>query len=47
MAKTTKPKGFEKRKDFEKYLVVGPGGATHQVADANQDREARLSEVEA
>ena len=47
MAKITKTKGFQKSKDSEKYLVVGPGGATHQVADANQDREARLSEVEA
>ena len=33
MAKTTKTKGFEKRKDPEQYLVAGPGGATHQTAE--------------
>jgi catalase len=34
MAKTPKTKGFEKLSDPEKYLVAGPGGATHQTADA-------------
>ena len=33
MAKTSKTKGFEKPSDPEKYLVAGPGGATHQTAD--------------
>jgi hypothetical protein len=36
MAKTSKTKGFEKLSDPEKYLVAGPGGATHQTADAAQ-----------
>ena len=36
MAKTSKTKGFEKLKDPEKYPVTGPGGATHQTADAIQ-----------
>jgi catalase len=36
MAKTSRTKGFEKLKDPEKHLVVGPGGATHQTADATQ-----------
>jgi hypothetical protein len=36
MAKTSKTKGFEKLKDPEKHLVAGPGGATHQTADAAQ-----------
>jgi hypothetical protein len=36
MAKTTKPKGFEKLSDPKQYLVSGPGGATHQTADAAQ-----------
>ncbi len=36
MAKTSKTKGFEKLKDPEKYLIAGPGGATHQTADATQ-----------
>ena len=36
MAKTKKTKGFEKLKDPEEYLVAGPGGATHQIADAAQ-----------
>ena len=36
MAKTKKTKGFEKLKDPEEYLIAGPGGATHQVADAAQ-----------
>jgi C-terminal domain found in long catalases len=34
MAKTPKTKGFEKLSDPEKYLVAGPGGATHKTADA-------------
>jgi catalase len=36
MAKTSKTKGFEKLSDPEQYLVAGPGGATHQTADAAQ-----------
>jgi catalase len=36
MAKTNKTKGFEKLKDPEKYLVAGPGGATHQTAEGAQ-----------
>jgi hypothetical protein len=36
MAKTNKTKGFEKLKDPENYLLAGPGGATHQAADAAQ-----------
>src|SRR5258708_16605053 len=36
MAKTSRTKGFEKLKDPEKHLVAGPGGATHQTADAAQ-----------
>ena len=36
MAKTKKTKDFEKLKDPEEYLIAGPGGATHQVADAAQ-----------
>lgn len=36
MATTGKTKGFEKLRDPEKYLVAGPGGATHQTADAAQ-----------
>jgi hypothetical protein len=36
VVKTSKTKGFEKLKDPEKYLVSGPGGATHQIADAAQ-----------
>ena len=36
MAKITKTKGFAKLKDPEKYLVAGPGGATHQTAEAVQ-----------
>jgi hypothetical protein len=36
MTKTSKTKSFEKLKDPEKYLVAGPGGATHQIADAAQ-----------
>ena len=36
MAKTSKPKGFEKLTDPEQHLVAGPGGATHQIADAAQ-----------
>jgi hypothetical protein len=34
MVKTTTAKGFRKLEDPEKYLVAGPGGATHQIADA-------------
>jgi catalase len=36
MAKTSKTKGFEKLKDPEQQLVAGPGGATHQTAEAAQ-----------
>jgi hypothetical protein len=36
MAKTSKTRGFEKLNDPEKYLVAGPGGATHQTAEAAQ-----------
>jgi hypothetical protein len=40
MAKTTKTasktKGFDNLKDPESFLVAGPGGATHQTADAAQ-----------
>jgi catalase len=36
MAKRNKTKGLEKLADPEKYLVAGPGGATHQTADAAQ-----------
>jgi hypothetical protein len=36
MAKTSRAKGFEKLKDPEKYLVSGPGGATHQMVDSAQ-----------
>jgi catalase len=34
MAKTKKAKDFRKLEDPEKYLVAGPGGAMHQIADA-------------
>jgi hypothetical protein len=34
MAKASKAKGFEDLKDPERHLVAGPGGATHQTADA-------------
>ena len=34
--KTTKTKDFEKLGDPEKYLVAGPGGATHQTAEGAQ-----------
>jgi hypothetical protein len=45
--KTTKTKGFEKLSDPEKYLVAGPGGATHQTADAAQgSRPISASECE-
>ena len=33
MAKTKKAKDFRKLEDPEKYLVAGPGGATHQTAE--------------
>ena len=33
---TSKRKGFENLKDPEQYLVVGPGGATHQTAKGDQ-----------
>jgi catalase len=36
MAKAKKTNGFEKLKDPGRYLVAGPGGATHQIADAAQ-----------
>jgi catalase len=36
MAKTSRTKGFDKLKDPEKHLIAGPGGATHQTADAAQ-----------
>ena len=36
MAKASKTKGFERPGDPEKYLVAGPGGATHQTAEAAQ-----------
>jgi hypothetical protein len=36
MAKTSKTKGFDNLKDPENYLVAGPGGATHQTANAAQ-----------
>ena len=40
MAKTSKTvsktKGFDNLKDPESFLVAGPGGATHQTADAAQ-----------
>ena len=36
MAKASKTKGFERLGDPEKYLVAGPGGATHQTAEAAQ-----------
>src|SRR5271166_4888143 len=35
MAKTKKGKDFRKLEDPEKYLVAGPGGATHQITDAS------------
>src|ERR1700753_1688048 len=34
MAKKSKTKGFEKLRDSEKYIIAGPGGATHQTSDA-------------
>jgi hypothetical protein len=34
MAKTSKTKGFENLSDPEKCLLAGPGGSTHQTADA-------------
>ena len=36
MAKASKTKGFERLGDPEKYLVAGPGDATHQTAQAAQ-----------
>ncbi len=36
MAKAGKPKGFDHLKDPERYLVAGPGGATHQTAEGVQ-----------
>jgi hypothetical protein len=36
MAKASKTKSFEKLEDPEKYLLEGPGGATHQTAEAAQ-----------
>jgi hypothetical protein len=34
--RTSKTKAFENLKDPEQLLVAGPGGATHQTADAAQ-----------
>jgi len=34
MKKTEKPKDQEQPEGREKYLVAGPGGATHQIADS-------------
>jgi hypothetical protein len=36
MAKASKPKGFDNLTDPEQHLVAGPGGATHQTAEAAQ-----------
>jgi hypothetical protein len=36
MAKAIKTKGFEKLEDPEKHPLAGPGGATHETAEAAQ-----------
>jgi hypothetical protein len=37
MKKTEKPKDQEQPDGREKYLVAGPGGATHQIADSTRE----------